>query len=159
MFGVPEGTLPAMTGAEMQTTREFLGLTRGWLAAELQMQERRMMRMEADQERIPDALVSKLDEVLADTKDVVTNMIAQYRRATKRTPGEDVFLRTYKTDESFEESPDYRLGVAGRAGYPAKWHRMCCARVCEAVSGLVITYQDMEQFGAGVEDFSDTAAR
>jgi hypothetical protein len=40
-------TLPAMTGAEMQTTREFLGLTRGWLASDLQMGERRMMRMES----------------------------------------------------------------------------------------------------------------
>ena len=150
MFGVPDGMLPSMTGAEMQTTREFLGLTRGWLASELQMQERRMMRMEADQERIPDALVSKLDEVAAETKYVVTNMTAQYRRMVKRAPGQDVFLRTYKTDEAYEESIDYK-------GYPAKWHRMCCARVSEAVSGLVITYQDMDQAEAYVEDFGDTA--
>ena len=125
--------LPAMTGAEMQTYREFLGLSRGWLAQDLQMGERRMMRMEAGQERIPNALVSKLDDIAAYTRDTVTDMIAQYRRKSKRTPGEDVFIRSYKTDEAYAATPGY-------SGYPAKWHRMCCARVNEAVPGLVITY-------------------
>lgn len=133
--------LPAMTGAEMQTTREFLGLTRGWLADDLQMGERRMMRMEAGQESIPDALVARLDEVAAHTKDVVSDMIATYRRAVKRNPGEDVFIQTYKSDEAFAVSPDY-------PGYPAKWHRMCCARVMEAVPGVILTYSPVEDDSA-----------
>lgn len=130
--------LPAMTGAEMQTTREFLGLTRGWLANDLQMGERRMMRMEAGQESIPDALVARLDDVAAHTKEVVSDLIAKYRRAIKRSPGEDVFIQTYKTDEAFAESPDW-------PGYPAKWHRMCCARVVDAVPGLIMTYSHIDE--------------
>lgn len=130
--------LPAMTGAEMQTAREFLGLTRGWLATDLQMGERRMMRMEADQERIPDALVTRLDEIAAATKDIVSDMIAHYRRASKRNPDENIFIRTYRTDDDYAASSEY-------LGYPAKWHRMCCARVCEAVQGLGVTYRDLEQ--------------
>lgn len=146
-------SLPAMTGAEMQTTREFLGLTRGWLANDLQMGERRMMRMEADQERIPDALVSRLDDVAAHTKEVVSDMIARYRRAAKRNPGEDLFIQTYKTDEGYAASSEWM-------GYPAKWHRMCCARVCEAVPGVILTYDDVDA-GADFapEVFSDNVAQ
>lgn len=129
-----DNILPAMTGAEMQTTREFLGLTRGWLGNDLQIGERRLMRMEAEKERIPDAVVARLDEIAVEAKDTVTSLIAQYRREIKRTPGSDVFIYTYKTDEAYAESEEY-------TGYPAKWHRMCCARVCEAVPGLVIAYE------------------
>lgn len=142
--------LPAMTGAEMQTAREFLGLTRGWLANDLQMGERRMMRMEAGQERIPDALVSKLDDVNAHTKDVVSDLIAKYRRAVKRSPGEDVFIQTYKSDEAFAVSPDW-------PGYPAKWHRMCCARVMDAVPGVILTYDELEDDVAVEPTFTDVA--
>ena len=130
--------LPAMTGAEMQATREFLGLTRGWLAADLQISERRMMRMEADKERIPDALVARLDEVAVAAKEEVTEMTARYRREAKRNPGMDILVRTYKADEDY-------AATAGWPGFPAKWHRMCCARVCEAVPGLVLTYRDTEE--------------
>lgn len=128
-------SLPAMTGAEMQTTREFLGLTRGWLANDLQMGERRMMRMEADQENIPDALVARLDDVAAHTREVVSKMIAQYRREAKRNPEGNVIIRTYKSDEAYSAESDW-------SGYPAKWHRMCCARVCEAVPGVILVYAD-----------------
>lgn len=139
--------LPAMTGAEMQTAREFLGLTRGWLASDLQMGERRMMRMEADQERIPDALVARLDEIAAITKDRVTQMIAKYRRLAKKYPDEDLFIRTYRTDDDYAAAEGY-------IGFPAKWHRMCCARVCEAVQGLGVTYRDLDDPYAQVVDTS-----
>ena len=129
-------TLPALTGAEMQTTREFLGLSRTWLSQDLLISERRMMRMEADKERIPDALVSRLDEIAAFTKDFVSDMIAQYRRRTKLNRDEYLFIRTYRTDEDYAEASDFQ-------GFPAKWHRMCCARVCEAVQGLGVTYRDL----------------
>jgi len=124
-----------MTGAEMQATREVLGLSRNWLSADLQISERRMMRMEADKERIPDALVARLDEVAAHTRDFVTELIARYRRETKRAPDTDVLIHTYKADEDYAAADDW-------PGYPARWHRMCCARVCEAVPGLIIAYAD-----------------
>jgi hypothetical protein len=145
MVDVMLDDLPAMTGAEMQTAREFLGLTRGWLGNDLQMGERRMMRMEAGQERIPDALVARLDDVSAHTKDVVSDMISTYRRAVKRNPGEDVFIQTYKTDEAFALSDDW-------PGYPAKWHRMCCARVMDAVPGVVLTYSKVDDAEDALSD-------
>lgn len=125
--------LPAMTGAEMKTIREFLGLPREWLSEDMQIGVRRLMRMEAETERIPDAVVARLDEISAASKETVSSLIAMYRRQIKREPDTDVLLYTYKQDEDYAQSPDY-------TGYPAKWHRMCCARVCEAVPGLVIAY-------------------
>lgn len=130
--------LPAMTGAEMQTAREFLGLTRGWLADDLLINERRMMRMEADKERIPDAVVARLDEIAAQTKDHVSELIAKYRRLSKKHPDDDLFIRSWRTDEDYEASAEYR-------GFPAKWHRMVCARVCEAVQGLGVTYREVPE--------------
>lgn len=126
-----EVPLPAMTGAEMQATREFLGLSRSWLSEEMTMGERRMMRMEADKESIPDALVSKLDEIDAETKQEVTRLIAIYRREVK-SGREIVTLRTYRKDEEYSHA-------GGK--YPAKWHRMMCARVVEAVPRLVLVYE------------------
>ena len=137
-----EGMLPAMTGAEMQTAREFLGLTRGWIADDLQINERRMMRMEADKERIPDAVVARLDEIAAQTKEYVTDLVAKYRRLLKKRPEDDVFIHSYRTDEDYEASSEYR-------GFPAKWHRMVCARVCEAVQGLGVTYRELPDDAQG----------
>ena len=125
--------LPAMTGAEMKTAREFLGLTTSWLSNEMTMNERRMQRMEADQESIPDALVSKLDEISAETKDEVTRLIAVYRRKVKASD-ETVKLVTYRTDEKYS---------AAGGTYPSRWHRMICARVAEAVPGLVLVYEEV----------------
>ena len=121
--------LPAMTGAEMQTTRESLGLTLGWLSQHMTMNERRMMRMEAGQESIPDGLVARLDEIAAEASELVSDLIAKYRRMVKAAAdGEPVTLTTYRTAKDYDSE------------YPARWHRMVCARVCQAVPGLVIVY-------------------
>lgn len=141
--------LPAMTGAEMQCTREFMGLTRDWLAEDLQIAPRNLMRMEADKLRIPDAVVSRLDEIATEAKRTTTDLVAQYRRKMRRAGAdEDVFITTYKTDEAYAELPDW-------PGYPAKWHRMVCARVCEAVEGLIIAYADTEAVGPREPSFAD----
>ena len=121
-------TLPAMTGAEMQSTREFLGLSLGWLSRHMTMNERRMMRMETGQESIPDGLVTAIDEMSGEANELVSELIAKYRRQVKATPDEPVTVTTYRTDKDYESK------------YPARWHRMVCARVCQAVPGLVIVY-------------------
>jgi hypothetical protein len=119
-----------MTGAEMQTTREYLGLSLGWLSRHMTMNERRMMRMEASQESIPDGLVAALDEISAETSELVSDLIAKYRRMVKSSPDEPVTIETYRTDRDFDST------------YPARWHRMACARVVQAVPGLVIVYKE-----------------
>ena len=85
--------------------------------------------------------MSRLDDIAAVTKDKVSDMIAHYRRQFKRAAGDNVFIRSYKTDEAYAASQDY-------SGFPAKWHRMCCARVNEAVPGVVITYGEVANTAA-----------
>lgn len=134
MAELPE--LPAMTGAELQATREFLGLSRSWLADKLQIRERRIMRMDADQEPIPPAMVSFLDEVTAETKAIFGDLVARYRREVKADE-EPVFFRTYRTDDLYQaDVPESK--------YPSRWHRMLAARLYDAVPGLVISYWDRE---------------
>jgi len=124
-------TLPAMTGAEMQTTREFLGLSLGWLSRHMTMNERRLMRMEAGQESIPDGLVAALDEISGETDELVSELIAKYRRQVKASE-DTVTFGTFRTDKE---------AASADSKYPARWHRMVCARVTQAVPGLVIFYQ------------------
>lgn len=122
--------LPAMTGAELQVMREFLGLSTSWLAQHMAMNERRMMRMEADQESVPDALMSVVDAIADETKAEVHDMIAQYRRKVKASAeGDIVTIRTYRTDKEYNGK------------YPSRWHRMVCARVADGVPGLILVYR------------------
>ena len=122
--------LPAMTGAEMQVTREWLGLNRKWLSGHLQISERRLLRMEAEQESIPSGVVSFLDELNAHTKSVVDEQVAKYRRLVKTSDG-DVLYRTWR-DSTYEGE------------YCASWHRGVAARVADAVPQLVLTYWERE---------------
>lgn len=115
-----------MTAAELQATREYLGLTVRWLAEKLVVEERRLMRMEEGQEEIPMFLVSYLDDVYEETKDLVEEMVAQYRREVKSSGGGVVALKTYRVESDY----------SGK--YSARWHRQVCARVAAAVPGLVL---------------------
>lgn len=124
----PSAPLPAMTAAELQCTREWLGLTRAWLANDMALNERRLARMEAGQDEIPDALISRIDDIAEDTKTTVHDMVAEYRRKVKLT-GNSVMLRTYRKDEDY------------KGKYTAAWHRMLCARLADGVPGLVLVYE------------------
>lgn len=128
--------LPTMTGAELQATREFLGLSRTWLADKLQIGERRIMRMEAEQQPIPDAIVTLMDEVASYTKDAVSGLVNQYRRRLKASPNDPVLFLTYRNDETYAEQ-------VSDARFPSRWHRMVASRVCEAVPGLVLSYWEL----------------
>jgi hypothetical protein len=137
----------AMTGAELQITRDYLGISREWLSNEMVMNERRMGRMEAGKEPIPQALVTKLDEMYAEAKDVVERQVATYRRKMKATDA-DVVLRTYRTDSQYEQA-----GYPEASGkYPSQWHRMIVARVADAVPGLIVTHYDAPDKGPDSKD-------
>src|ERR1700757_1244731 len=118
-----------MTGIEMIVTKEFLGLSTGWIARRLVISDRRLRRMEAGEEHIPQAVITLLDDVYEETKSLVDRMSADYRRRVKASDGDVVILYTYRTDEEFLAEGGY---------YPAKWHRLLCARVAAAVPGLVL---------------------
>lgn len=123
--------LPAMTSAELQTTKGFLGVSTGWLAQHLVLDERRIRRMERGDEEIPQVIVTFLDDLYEETKDNVEVLSARYRRRVKAADGDGVTLRTFRTDEDYH---------AAGGIYPAAWHRQLCARVAAAVPGLVLTH-------------------
>jgi hypothetical protein len=125
--------LPAMTGAELQCSREYLGLSTSWLAQHMVMNERRMLRMEAEQESIPQALVTRLDDLYEETNTLVQRLTAEYRRKVKASDGNNVTALTYRTDRDYEE--------AGGT-YPSRWHRMVMARVVSGAPGLILVYQE-----------------
>lgn len=124
--------LPAISPAELQSTREYLGLSLGWIADHLVMSERRLVRMESGQEpQIPQALTTLIDEVYADAKETVERMVAVHRRKVKAAGDEPVILYTYRTDRDYEDA-------GGK--YPSRWHRHVCARVADAVPGVVLMH-------------------
>jgi hypothetical protein len=115
--------LPAMTGAELMCTREFLGIDRKWLADRLVINDRRLARMEAGKESIPDAVVSELDEIMATTTEIVRRLTAEYRRKVKSSGGDDVPVATYRLDTDYsgqdmepgvqQQLKDLRADIAG----------------------------------------------
>lgn len=135
-----------MTGAELLATREYLGLARPWLAEHLVLNERRIQRMEADADEIPDALVALLDQAEADARSLVHELVVTYRRRVKSAAAE-IRSRYTELGVPVEEWPDalvylktWRTPEGYTGKYSPQWHRMVCARVTESVPGLVLTY-------------------
>jgi len=127
---------PAMTSAELQTAREYLGLSTLWLAEKLVLNERRISRMESGQEPvIPPVLTTLIDQMLEETQDEVARLIAIYRRKAKGSD-EPLELRTFRTDVEYS---------AAGGKYPARWHRHLCARVIEAVPNLMLVHTDPQE--------------
>lgn len=129
-------TLPvvaAMTGAELRTVREFLGLSTNWLAQYLEVGERKIMRWEAAEVPIPDGVAAQVDDLYEEAATIVSRLVGKYRALVKANDGNDVEILTYRTDEDY-------WAVIGDAKFPARWHRMLCARVAEQVPGLVVVY-------------------
>ena len=135
--------MPAMTGAEMQSTREYLGFTNKWLADKFTIGERRLFRMESDRERIPQFLVSFYDEALVATKEIVDELAAVYRRKVKANDsGAPVIFLTYRSDEAYADADESVPGIDQR--FCARWHRMVGARLAERVPGLIVSYWDVD---------------
>jgi hypothetical protein len=133
--------IPAMSPAELQTTREFLGLSTSWIAEKLVINKRRLVRMESGQEpSVPQAIITLLDEIHDETLESVERMVAANRRKAKAST-EPVVLLTYRTDKDY-------LAAGGK--YPARWHRHICARVADAVPNTVLMYTEPESPDLGV---------
>lgn len=125
-------SLPALSAAEMQTTREYLGLSTKWISEKLVLNERRLVRMENGQEPvIPPPVIKLLDDIYETTRDTVERMTAVYRRKVKAAGDEPVILKTYRTDAEYT--------TAGGI-YPSRWHRHVCARVAESIPSIIIMH-------------------
>jgi len=125
------GTTSAMTAAELQSTREWLGLSTGWIADKLVLNERRIARMESGQEpSIPQVLITLLDQINEETQDEVARLVAIYRRKAKASD-EPIEVKTFRTDIEYK---------AAGGKYPARWHRHLCARVVGAVPNIILVH-------------------
>jgi len=130
--------IAAMTGAELRTMREYLGLSSLWLARYLKVNERKVTRWEMGELPIPDGVAAEVDDLYDEANAKVDELVAKYRPIVQEHSGQDVEIVTYRTDDEYWRETN-QPGV-GIDRLPARWHRMICARVADQVPGLVVVY-------------------
>lgn len=121
--GMPEDE--RMTGVELKTVREWLGLPGDWLARHLDVTPRSVRHWEAGRSAIPDGIRLEVEHLEALTAQAVTVGVEALMDA--REP----VVMTYYSDEQYREREP---GTT----WPAAWHRRVVARIAQEVPALVI---------------------
>lgn len=115
-----------MDGGELQTVREYLGLTIESLAGILGVNPRTVRSWEAGRDPIPERIRVEVEAIEQSTAEAVGELAAALHDAR------DVSVRVYRRDEDmWAARPD-------TAHLPARWWRHVVARACEEVPGVVI---------------------
>lgn len=115
-----------MTGGELQTVREYLGLTGDRLAAILHVQPRTLRAWESGKDPIPYRIREEVEAVEATTADAVGQVVAALHDAR------DPALVVYRADEDLTAArPDL-------AHLGARWWRHVVARAAHEVPGVII---------------------
>lgn len=115
-----------MDGGELQTVREYLGLTIDGLAAMLSVNPRTVRSWEAGRDLVPERIREEVEQVEAYTATCVDQLIAALSNAR------DPAVLVYRRDEDMHASrPD-------TSHLPARWWRHVVARACEQVPGVEI---------------------
>lgn len=146
MSGLAEGVrpvtndTPAMTGAEMRCTREFLGLSLGWMSKYLMCDNRRLLRMEMDREDIPNRFAGKVDDLYEETAKIVDDLADKYRAMVEGRESGEAKLAVYRNDEEYVRDAKRKIDPAGK--FHAYWHRMVAQRVAESVPGVILVYRE-----------------
>lgn len=114
-----------MTGVELKTIREWLGVGIDWLAEYLDVSPRTVRHWEAGRNTIPDGARSEVERLEAVT--------AQYVAAGVETlkGDSDPAVVTYYSNEQYRQAYPEET-------WPATWHRRVVARIAQEVPGLVI---------------------
>ena len=116
-----------MDPGEMQTVREYLGLTTESLAGMLGVRPDTLRRWESGREPIPHRVREEVEAVEEYTAAAVGEVVAALHDAR------DPAVRVYRTDEQMHAArPD-------TAHLPARWWRHVVYRAVEQVPGVVIT--------------------
>lgn len=115
-----------MTGAELQTIREYLGLTLDSLAGILGVRLDTVRRWESGRDPIPHRIPDEIAQLEAATATAVGELVAALKDAR------DPAVVVYRTDEQMHAArPDTRhLG--------ARWWRHVVARAAHEVPGVEI---------------------
>lgn len=119
-------TADRMTGGELQTVREYLGLTGDWLAARLHVNPRTVRAWEAGRYPVPDGVRTEVEALESQTAAAVGELVAALQDAR------DPAVVVYRDDaELAADRP-------GAGHMPARWWRHVVARACEEVPGVRI---------------------
>jgi hypothetical protein len=133
-----------MSGAELLTIREALGLTGPWLAHRVMTTPRNERRWEADEYQIPDLAAQIVWELRDYAQQVVDDLLAFLHNLDHpRYPQPGLIL--FRTDEGYQQAaplPDLKVSPSRHPGavYPASWHRAIAFRALERVPGLRIAH-------------------
>lgn len=119
-----------MMGGELQTVREYLGLTGDALAGILGVQPRTLRAWERGRDPIPYRLREEVEAVEAATARAVGEVVAALRDAR------DPVVVVYRTDE------ELHAARPGTEHLTARWWRHVVARAAHEVPGVVIGASD-----------------
>lgn len=113
-----------MTGAELKTLRESLGLSVQWLADRTGVGQRTVSYWETGKNAVPDDVSQLIGELDRALKRAVSEAVVQCRRLTE-THGkpQDVVLRRYRGDANLW------AGRPDMAGLPVAYHAAILTRV------------------------------
>jgi len=121
-----------MPSAELQTVREYLGLTIDAMARLLHVNPRTVRSWEAGRDPIPTRIREEVEAIEAYTAEVVGHVVGELNDAA------DAIIAVYRTNDDFaRERPDLAAD-----GFTARWWRHVVARVAHEVPGLVIVSPD-----------------
>jgi len=128
-----------MDGGELQTVREFLGLTIESLAGMLRVNPRTIRSWEAGRDPIPARIRDEVALIEAMTAQAVTELVDALRR--------DPVVAVYRRDEDMHASrPD-------TAHLPARWWRHVVARAAHEVPGVkIVKHRNKEELIAAARE-------
>ncbi|UYG15745.1 DUF1870 family protein [Brachybacterium huguangmaarense] len=117
---------PRMTGGELMTIRDWLGLTGDVLASILGVDPRTVRAWESGKYRIPDGVREDIERIEADTATAVGELVDALNIAR------DPAVVVYRTDAELHDArPDTRH-------LTARWWRHVVARAAQEVPGIEI---------------------
>ena len=109
-----------MDRADLEVRREARGLTQGWLAERLGVQDRAVRRWEAGDREVPADAWAVIEQAERQA-DVILDAVAEGLAGQPEPDGIDVVV--YESDEAlWSVHPGFRP-------LPASWHRAVCARI------------------------------
>jgi hypothetical protein len=116
----------AMSGAELRSIRELLGLSPVWLARHLKMSEREYVLMERGRSPIYRNVASKVEKLAEEASDLVGQLVEKFERDGGGP------LITYETDADYEFiQQEQKLPLEKHK--PVRWHHHICARVADEI--------------------------
>lgn len=136
-----------MPSAELQSVREYLGLTNDALARMLSVNPRTLRSWESGREPIPRRVREEVEAIEHFTSQAVDAIVDDLEDS------HDSIIAVVRTDDEFAlERPE----EAAR-GFTARWWRHVCARVARKVPGLIIVAAD--EFEAIVDEAVEAELR